>query len=527
MSHDRASRGVPLPTFWQWLVVVAAVGAIALIWMELRRPRTDFGGIGPGDAEEGSIAAALENLRMVEAIAQTGPDGVPELAAALADSNPRLRRNALLALRLMGVEAGEALILVRARLTDEDTQVRSCAIDAYWRICRDPADVAAVVAPMLGDPDGRVRETAAKVLETIGRPAIGPLVALLKTSMPVARIPTLKVLRRIGWDAPQPQIDDVVRNFVRDADPNVSIDALRTLAAWGRTTPSEIAELLQHQDAAERIMSEPNPREAALTAIIRQGSDAAENLNDVLDLLAEDQCGWQQWDLSLAALRAMQSAARPAVPRLLQFANKCQDYRRIDVGWLLLSIGVDPQEIVRMTTPLLLDKDTDLCFHAGRLCAIASPDDARRQVTSLILQLAPEKLAERSSALNAVWGLAREAQEAIPTLSRLLECEQPHVARVAAKALGDIGPEAAPAIPALLAQLARGREVHDYGARSAFCEAIGKMGPAARDAVPALLVELNDAAVSRASAVDINRVEERSFFNEVLSAPRPARHCLR
>ena len=519
MPKYRASRGVPLFTVWQWLVVGAAVGVTWLIWLELRGPQADTGVSLGGDAEGDIRAAELENLRTVEAIAQTGPEGVPELVAALANSNPRLRRNALFALRLIGPDASEALGPIREQLTDDDAQVRSYAIDAFWCIRRDPDEVSAVVVPMLGDPDASVREAAAKVLAVIGPPAIGPVVEVLRRGVPGTRIPVLKFLRRIGWVGSQPQIDEVLRNLMRD--PDVRLEALLTLASWGNPSPAEIRELLQHEDEADSMgrnnVTAPGSREAALCAIIRRGPAAAKNLNDVLDLLVETGRGekiknWryiQQWRIALAALRAMQSTARPAAPRLLQFVNENHDCRRVELAWTLLAIGADPQEIVRITMPLLMDKDSDTCFHAGRLCAIVSPDEARRHVSRLIPQLEPEKIADGGSALNAVWGLAPEAQEAIPALCRLLEDDRYHIACIAAKTLGEIGPEAAPAIPDLLAQLARGLQAHDYWARSAFWGAIGKMGPAARSAIPALTVELNDEPLSRPPVRNSNRVGQR------------------
>jgi HEAT repeat protein len=515
MPEDRSARGVPVPAVWQWLVAAGAVCTVWLLWLELRKPQADGAGRGT-DGDQRSAAAVFENLRTVEAIAQTGAEGVPELVAALAHSDPRLRRNALFALRLIGPEAGEAIPVIRERLIDENGQVRSYAIDAYWHIRRDPGDVASVVAPLLADPDASVREAAAKVLDIIGRPAIGSLVALLKTQVPAARVPAVKVLGRIGWDEDHPQVDQVLRELANVADSEARLESMTTLAAWGHPTSSEVRELLQQKGA----------RETALRAIIRLGPAAAENLNDVLDVLAENGTGepsWassREWDSALAALRAMQGSARPASSRLLQIANENRNYRCIDIGWVLFAIGADPQDIVRISTPLLLDKDTDLCFHAGRLCAIASPDDSRRQVTRLIPQLAPEKLADGRSALHAVWGMAPEAREAIPVMSRLLECGQPHVARVAAKTLGDIGADAASAIPDLTAQLARGRDAHDYWARSAFCEAIGKMGPAAHSAVPALLVELNDAPLSRSGVRDVQRAGERPVQEALLALAR-------
>ncbi|MBI3861961.1 MAG: HEAT repeat domain-containing protein [Planctomycetia bacterium] len=500
MPANRASRGVPLPTFGQWLVIAAALGAACFVWWELRGPRTDSA-VSLGGAEYAPNTAAFENLREFESLARTGAHGVPALVAALADANPRMRRNALMALRLIGPEAGEALAHVRERLTDEDERVRAVAVDTYWRIRRDPDDVAAAVAPLLGDRDAQVRFATASVLETIGPPAIGPLAEALTSDGREAAIPALKSLRQIGWDGSQMAIEDAVRARLDDGEARV--EALLTLAAWGHPTALDIREMLHHKEPAGGPGTNPpgetNLHEMALRAIIRLGPDAAENLNDVVDLLTERLARDSRapvWNSALAALRAMQFAARPAAPRLLQLANDNQDYRRLDLGWTLLAIGADPQEIIRIVVPLLHHKDSDLSFGAGRLCAIASPEDARQQVSLLIPRLAPEKIVFDRTAQNAVWGLAPCAQEAIPALCRLLESNQPIVAQTAAKTLSDMGHEAEPAIPILLVQLARGPAADKDAARAAFCEALGKIGPAARSAVPHLVAELNNARLS-------------------------------
>lgn len=127
----------------------------------------------------------------------------------------------------------------------------------------------------------------------------------------------------------------------------------------------------------------------------------------------------------------------------------------------------------------------------------------------MIPLLAPEKLAGRLSALEAVWGLAPEAHEAVPALSRLIDCDQPHVAPIAAKVLGDIGSEAAVAIPILLGRLARKPPGHDKAARSAFCEAIGKMGPRAQSAIPRLLAELREAPLASSPGRELDRNDQR------------------
>src|SRR5262249_6444995 len=154
-----------------------------------------------------------------------------------------------------------------------------------------------------------------------------------RSGHPAARIGALKVLRRVGWESSQPQIDEMLRDLVRVADADTALKGLTTLATWGRPNPSEIRELLRRTDAGVGMrrhpLNEPAPGETAVRGIIRLGRDAAGNLNDVLELLAEEP---PPWDLALPALRAMQNAARPAAPRLLKLLDEFHDYRQIDVG---------------------------------------------------------------------------------------------------------------------------------------------------------------------------------------------------
>lgn len=510
MSDDRDTRGIPLPTAWHWLLVVTLALACWLIWPKDRNSQSNSRNGPQGEP----VSAALENLRQLEAIARSGPEGVPELVAALKSLDHRFRRNALLGLRSMGTDAAAATDAVRERLADPDPQVRLCAVDAFWSIHRDPDGVCAIVAPLLGDGEASVRDTTARVLQSFGPKAIHPIAELLQTGALAAKVPALTVLRRIRWGETQPQIEQVVRDQSQDA--NLRIEALRTLATWGNPTAAELRELLQQPDreiGSAEWPTEPGPREVALRAMVRHVPTDTENLEDILNLLTQPRTQaqpWIQWNLALSVLQNMGSTAQPAEPRLLQLANETNDSSRIDIGWTLLRIGGDSQQIVRILQPLLTHKDTDLSFHAGRLYVCASPEQARRQVSQLIPWLTDEKLAKGLSPLNAVWGLAPEAQESLPALVRLLESRQPHVAAIAARTLRDMGPQAAAAVPVLLAQLAR-VDTQDYMRRT-FVQTIGKIGD--REAIPFLLAELNAAPLT---TKDLNQVGQSPIY-EILSA---------
>src|SRR5262249_17257568 len=67
----------------------------------------------------------------------------------------------------------------------------------------------------------------------------------------------------------------------------------------------------------------------------------------------------------------------------------------------------------------------------------------------------------------------------------------------AADALGEIGPAAKAAVPALISAL----KDQDWEVRRATANALGKIGPAPKDAVPGLMVALKDPeSVVRSSA---------------------------
>lgn len=86
-------------------------------------------------------------------------------------------------------------------------------------------------------------------------------------------------------------------------------------------------------------------------------------------------------------------------------------------------------------------------------------------------------------------------------LSAALNDEDTNVRAWSAQAIGAIGPDAAPAVPALIALLAN----PDEGSRISACIALRGIGPAARDALPGLRTALEDASV------DVRRFASRAI----------------
>ncbi|KQC05505.1 MAG: hypothetical protein APR53_07440 [Methanoculleus sp. SDB] len=155
-------------------------------------------------------AIALGDLRTGEA--------VQALSQALHDENSGVRWEAAEALGKIGKPAISALI---GALDDPDADLR-------WRAALALGEIGdeEVIAPLvlaLGDPDEYVRSRAVVSLAAIGRPAIGPLLLIIRSGGETAREGAASALLRIteetGIDpaAETEEFDDEIRQELREA----------------------------------------------------------------------------------------------------------------------------------------------------------------------------------------------------------------------------------------------------------------------------------------------------------------------
>jgi HEAT repeat protein len=540
MPDNRGSHGIPVPTLWHVLMVVATACAGWLIWSEFRS-------LGPSsnsrhEAAEIATEAALNTLRSIEALGKDSGEGIPELTRSLTDPDAKVRGYALLALRRLGPQARVALDPICERLADVDATVREYAVDAYWNIRQDADAVTQAIVARLGDDEERVRSAAAKVLERIGPPGVPAVVEMLESDSAAARVAALNILRRIGWDRSRSEVDEAVRKRVDDADPAVRAVALRSIVLWGRPRSGEIRDLLaqpvgSNMDPMGQLADAVfGPQATALNAIIRLGPEAAGNLPDVVGLFdekpnsagerirrareaPEDQLlrmaatiSYTRLGMALAALRSMKAAARPAVPRLFELFDESTGTYRFEIAWTLIEIGADRQNVIDRLLPLLADPDGDNCHAAGCLLAYASAEEGRRQVAALIPQISPDQIAAHPWALHAISGMARVAQEAVPALTILLEhpLDDYSYWRLV-DTLGAIGADAGSAVPALAGLLARDPASLKFSTRLAIIGSLGTLGPAARQAIPVLISELSTITTHHISKRELKYAHSRGL----------------
>jgi uncharacterized protein (TIGR03067 family) len=219
------------------------------------------------------------------------------------------------------------------------------------------------------------------------------------------------------------------------------------------------------------------------------------------------------------ALGKIGPASRTAVPGLLTATRDPESLVRAAAGKALAGIGpADPEtirlliaacddrnELVRVAAAAALEADligTDAL--PGLLTAVEDPDPAVQVVAAgalrrvaplhkeaVLILLADSKDLHKHPQTAATTVLQTGAFDAdvVPALIGALDDKQPAVRRLAARALGRVGPPAKEAVPALCGSL----KDAEAPVRQAAVAALVRLGPAAQAAVPALILALKDA----------------------------------
>lgn len=548
MSSRRTQHGLPLPAIGTCAAIAAGVCALWLIWSHLSH--REWGLENP--TPEPSTSESSTRLQALGALVREGPDAIPELVAELSDQDPRARRDAIMALGWLGRDASDQLELVQKALSDDSVQVRAQAVTTIWRVSRDPEVAVPLLLPSLADPDRGVRDAVESVLveirqaetkqwreehgdqsaplwrgEQLAQSFVRRAVAgLFRSGSPGLHTGALAALKRIGLPGPDPEFDDLLRELVDDAETPVRDEALRLLISRDAASIAQLREALRVQFPTERSSYAPagtpwynwhhiGPDRSPLQAIAVRGAAAVELLPDIIEIFDRLQTleapisknGSYNLDLYagvvLGALRGMKTAAQPAKPHLLRRISELHDSGRIDLAEVLFEIGASPEDVIAIVAPIVAATTPDsrsvevrqqAARRAGALLVRVSPEEARRQVAVVIPRLGSGDSVDRV-ALFALSGLALEAREAVPALIPLVNHPDPSVARPAIDILAEVGPEAAPAVPALVAKLradlSAPLEITRFWSG---ITTLGKIGPAAKPAVPLLLELLTDGA---------------------------------
>jgi HEAT repeat protein/tRNA A-37 threonylcarbamoyl transferase component Bud32 len=189
-----------------------------------------------------------------------------------------------------------------------------------------------------------------------------------------------------------------------------------------------------------------------------------------------------------ALVGALRDADPSARRRAAQALGECGPTAREAVGPLITALS-DRDFWVSETAALALRKITGAPDPGAGRRRRARDEPSATPPAVIRLLKAIQDPASRWMAVVALGQMGPTAHEAIPALIEALEDAESAVRWDAAKALGKMGAVAARAVPALTAIL---HEQDDEIARQHVVAALGAIGPAARTAVPALISSLKD-----------------------------------
>lgn len=186
-----------------------------------------------GDNDAVAVARAAETLGKIGPSAKSA---VPALERTLKHKLPVVRVQSAQALKLFGADAQPAANALLEAINDEVSQVRAPAQDAIFNFPPDPEMVPRLIAMIKDKGNDPVR--AARVLARIGKPAVGPLVALLSTIDSQVLVPSIFALGQIGPDASAAVFK--LTKLLEDGDEDVQKEARTALK---KIDPAKAAEL--------------------------------------------------------------------------------------------------------------------------------------------------------------------------------------------------------------------------------------------------------------------------------------------
>lgn len=410
-----------------------------------------------GPEATGSIIESLrrEPLReaaergLVLALRALAPETTPRLEEGLGDPSTRVRAASASALAAAGPAARGTFPSLLKALDDPQGAVRAAAANALGALGHDAVDAAPALARVLMDVEPAARAAAVLALAAVGLEAekVLPLLAraLGDPDLSVRR-PAAAALLAMGPEARDAA--GTVVGALRDADADVRATAAALLARLAPLPEKEAAAAETSLALAAKDENE-KARQAALAALGGIASPDGPGLAALRTALA----GTNEGDSLLAAsslaklgprgraaASAIETAFREGTPRL-----------RAASAEALVRVLDDPGKTVPLLVAALKDKETDVRRAAAS--SLGQVGAAAGEAVPALMALLEDFLCRRA----AFEALRSIGPRSVEILLKALDHRERFVSGYAAERLGELGADAAEAIPRLRA-LSRGGE---------------------------------------------------------------------
>ncbi len=436
-----------------------------------------LGQIGADPAEV--VPALARSLRKADgftkgiiglALARFGAAAIPTLLDATRDGDYRVRYEGVRALRLIGPAARMAEGRFVEMLEDSNPGNRVEAAYALWLLGPDRRWLDVLIRS-LEDPDDFAQVTAASFLTSIGpeaEPAIPTLIRGLADPSDFAKGRSSAVLAAIG-----PRAVSAIPALLRSArGPNKAYLIRDVLVRIG---PGAVPELVVGLD-------DPDVREAVAQALGRIGKSSSPALSRLRALMATA----PPRDRVVNALAIWRiDGDRAVVPVLASVLLGDEFLPRALALSALEEIRADAESAIPTLIGILHHENRFTRQGAAKVLGAIGPG-ASGSIPALRAMLHDQETSNRIEAARALWRIERSRLAVDALAGGPGGSKTRHTSAVLA--LGEIGPEAGAALPALIEAL----EVDSIFGKAIVAEVLGKIGPAARVAVPRLVEIHND-----------------------------------
>lgn len=447
-------------------------------WQIRRRAATELGEIGPDDRE------------MIEA-----------LDAALDDVDSRVRRASATAIGQIGAGASRTVSSLVERLDDEDPQVVLATARALGLIGRRASRGARDLEPLLQDPDPETRLVVADSLARMRRnfgDAIPALAGLLDQPDAGIRAEAARSLGRIGERA-----EDTGRQLIAllgDDDADVRAAAVEALGQLGESVVSMLISALNNGN--------PVYLQAIVEALASVGQPAVRQL---IGALEDERRPLLVRQYAAIALARIGNGTGNVVPALIARLEDENAQIRIAAAEALGNIGPAAESASGPLIDVIENRDEEVLVREYAIAAVARVAPTAPVVSATLVDAVAESNALiYQAAVAALVDIGLSGREAIgdDVAGLVSALRAPDTARrlSAARGLGELGPYARSAVPALT-EIVADRQ-NDIELRAAAATALGEVGPAAEPALPALIDALGsaDARMSDAALVAMRRI---------------------
>lgn len=462
--------------------------------------------------------SARARLGAAKALGEMGPaarEAVPKLRAALADKDPEVQLQAVItlgrlgrtagpaalelaevladakridghrlmaarSLGLIGPEARKAVPALNATLEDANQVLRAEAALALYFVEPGHKKPAATLSAILANPEAKPldRYMAAFALSQMGtdavRTALPGLGAAVQTPQGAHRVLCVQAIRRLGTGGKEEA--KTLKPLLKDMDPLLAQEAAITLVQIGQADADALA---------------------LLTNLVKQPTS-------VFRLEVRD-CVLQLGPRAKDVLPALEARWRDPSASPLE---------RVRVAALMIALDESRKAAVRDGLREIR-RGSDR-YDAAEAALVAGRADPKEDVVpELIESLGDASPFIRQAAADSLGQLGAAARRAAPNLEQALKDTDPQVRLQAARALWRVSGEARAPVAVVVEVLQKSALAHSARRSPAGLATVilGEMGPAAREAVPALraATEQGDATLRTAAVAALEKIDPRAL----------------